>query len=105
MKSFSEAQENAEACIMFQARRTLGTGGESMHTTSKSAKVAKIRDATGANFIAGLLTISMGREIVKPNVMVEGVRPKLGRKTGASKQGAKCIFDGSMRTFARTGLM
>ena len=67
--------------------------------------LAKVRFGVEAELIGTLVAIAVNSKIVEAKIVVEGIGPEFGTKSGTSEHRAKSVGDSAVGTFTRTVLM
>jgi len=79
--------------------------GQSINSTPKYTKIAKIGLLTGTHLERGSRLVTMHSNVVEAKKVMKSIGPELRRKSSTAKHGANGITNGLMGTFARTILM
>jgi hypothetical protein len=104
-KGLGKTKKDANPSIMDEAGRPMSASRQGVDTTTKRAKRLEVGHFTGAKLKTGLGPLTMITEIVKADIVVKCVRPKLGGKSSTSQACTESVFDGAMRALARGVLM
>jgi hypothetical protein len=100
-----EPQKYPDTCIGDNLGRTARARGQSINSTPKYTKIAKIGLLTGTHLERGSRLVTMHSNVVEAKKVMKSIGPELRRKSSTAKHGANGVTNGLMGTFARTILV